>query len=165
MNTSLKLMSALSAVLLLAACENAGDGMAGNDGAGYGAGNASEYGGDPAVQADLERNVGDRVFFGYDSAVLDSEAQSVLNGQAAWLKQNPNVNVIVEGHCDERGTREYNIALGERRASAAKSYLVAAGVDSSRVDIISYGKERPAVVGSNDSSWSQNRRSVTVVAK
>ena len=116
----------------------------------------------PGSQEDLIVNVGDRVFFGYDSAELDSDAQELLQDQVAWIKQH-NVSVTIEGHCDERGTREYNLALGEKRAQAVKNYLISLGVAATKVSTISYGKERPAVVGSNDGAWSQNRRSVTTV--
>ena len=114
-------------------------------------------------QEDLIVNVGDRVFFGYDSSDLDSDALELLQDQVAWLKQNSNVSVTIEGHCDERGTREYNLALGEKRAQAVKNYLIGLGINADRVSTISYGKERPAVVGSNDGAWAQNRRSVTIV--
>ncbi len=114
-------------------------------------------------QEDLIVNVGDRVFFGYDSSDLDSDALELLQDQVAWLKQHSNVSVSIEGHCDERGTREYNLALGEKRAQAVKNYLIGLGIDPDRVSTISYGKERPAVVGSNDGAWAQNRRSVTTV--
>ena len=114
-------------------------------------------------QEDLIVNVGDRVFFGYDSSDLDSDALELLQDQVAWLKQNSNVSVTIEGHCDERGTREYNLALGEKRAQSVKNYLIGLGINPDRVSTISYGKERPAVVGSNDGAWSQNRRSVTTV--
>tara|TARA_B100000927_G_C16216633_1_gene369739 strand:+ start:31 stop:546 length:516 start_codon:yes stop_codon:yes gene_type:complete len=114
-------------------------------------------------QEDLIVNVGDRVFFGYDSSDLDSDALELLQDQVAWLKQNSNVSVTIEGHCDERGTREYNLALGEKRAQAVKNYLIGLGINPDRVSTISYGKERPAVVGSNDGAWAQNRRSVTIV--
>ncbi len=114
-------------------------------------------------QEDLIVNVGDRVFFGYDSSDLDSDALELLQDQVAWLKQNTSVNVTIEGHCDERGTREYNLALGEKRAQAVKNYLIGLGINPDRVSTISYGKERPAVVGSNDGAWAQNRRSVTIV--
>ncbi|MCC7305426.1 MAG: peptidoglycan-associated lipoprotein Pal [Alphaproteobacteria bacterium] len=123
------------------------------------------YGGQvaPGTQADLSTNIGDRVFFGYDQYNIDDSARMTLDKQAQWLQQYPNLSITIEGHCDERGTREYNLALGERRANAVKNYLVAAGVPSSRVSTISYGKERPAVPGSDESSYSQNRRGVTVV--
>tara|TARA_B100000575_G_C22974154_1_gene562285 strand:+ start:118 stop:642 length:525 start_codon:yes stop_codon:yes gene_type:complete len=114
-------------------------------------------------QEDLIVNVGDRVFFGYDSSDLDSDALELLQDQVAWLKQNDGVSITIEGHCDERGTREYNLALGEKRAQAVKNYLIGLGIDPDRVSTISYGKERPAVVGSNDGAWAQNRRSVTTV--
>jgi peptidoglycan-associated lipoprotein len=114
-------------------------------------------------QEDLIVNVGDRVFFGYDSSDLDSDALELLQDQVAWLKQNSDVTVTIEGHCDERGTREYNLALGEKRAQAVKNYLIGLGINPDRVSTISYGKERPAVVGSNDGAWAQNRRSVTIV--
>ena len=114
-------------------------------------------------QEDLIVNVGDRVFFGYDSSDLDSDALELLQDQVAWLKQNSDVTVTIEGHCDERGTREYNLALGEKRAQSVKNYLIGLGINPDRVSTISYGKERPAVVGSNDGAWAQNRRSVTLV--
>lgn len=118
---------------------------------------------EPGSQEDLIVNVGDRVFFNYDSSELDSDAQELLQDQVAWLKQYSDVSVIVEGHCDERGTREYNLALGEKRAQAVKNYLLSLGISSDRLSTISYGKERPAVVGSNDGAWAQNRRSVTLI--
>ena len=116
----------------------------------------------PGSQEDLIVNVGDRVFFDYDSAELDADAQELLQHQAAWLKQHNILSVTIEGHCDERGTREYNLALGEKRAQAVKNYLNGLALFPV-VNTISYGKERPAVVGSNDDAWGQNRRSVTKV--
>ena len=118
----------------------------------------------PGSQEDLIVNVGDRVFFNYDSSDLDSDAQELLQDQVAWLKQYSDVSVIVEGHCDERGTREYNLALGERRANAAKDYLMTYGISSDRISVLSYGKERPVDSGSNPLAWSKNRRSVTIRA-
>ena len=118
---------------------------------------------EPGSQEDLIVNVGDRVFFNYDSAELDNDAQELLQDQVAWLKQCSDVSVIIEGHCDERGTREYNLALGEKRAQSVKNYIINLGISADRVSTISYGKERPAVVGSNDGAWAQNRRSVTIV--
>lgn len=105
----------------------------------------------------------DRVFFGYDSAELTADARTSLDRQIDWLKHYSNVKLVVEGHCDERGTREYNLALGERRATAVKNYLILNGVSSSRVRTISYGKERPEVVGNGESSWRLNRRGVLSV--
>ena len=118
---------------------------------------------EPGSQEDLIVNVGDRVYFDYDSAELDADAQELLQHQAAWFKQHNIISITIEGHCDERGTREYNLALGEKRAQAVKNYLSGLGVIDWRLNTISYGKERPAVVGSNDEAWSQNRRSVTIV--
>ena len=118
---------------------------------------------EPGSQEDLIVNVGDRVFFNYDSSELDTDAQELLQDQVAWLKQYSDVSVIIEGHCDERGTREYNLALGEKRAQSVKNYIINLGISADRVSTISYGKERPAVVGSNDGAWAQNRRSVTKV--
>ncbi|MCB9963819.1 MAG: peptidoglycan-associated lipoprotein Pal [Rhodospirillales bacterium] len=117
----------------------------------------------PGSNEDLVVSVGDRVFFGYDQYNLTDEARNVLGMQAEWLKQYPNVSVTIEGHADERGTREYNLALGDRRATSVKNYLIANGIDPMRIHVISYGKERPAVEGSNPSAWAQNRRGVTVV--
>jgi len=111
---------------------------------------------------DVFANIGDRVFFDSDSSALDSGDQQALQAQAAWMNEFSSVSVTVEGHCDERGTREYNLALGDRRANAVKEYLTALGVAPSRISTISYGKERPAVIGSNESAWAQNRRAVTV---
>ncbi len=113
---------------------------------------------------DFRVNVGDRVFFGYDKFDLSADARRTLERQAAWLKQYASVRLAVEGHADERGTREYNLALGERRANAAKDYLVALGVPASRLTTVSYGKERPSVLGSNVAAWDQNRRGVSVPA-
>tara|TARA_R110002072_G_scaffold5353_3_gene34821 strand:+ start:622 stop:1131 length:510 start_codon:yes stop_codon:yes gene_type:complete len=117
----------------------------------------------PGTQADLVVNVGDRVFFETNSTDLTTSARTTLENQTTWLRQYPSVNVTIEGHADERGTREFNLALGERRANATKNYLVALGVSPSRITVISYGKERPAVPGTNETAWSQNRRGVTKV--
>lgn len=109
-------------------------------------------------QGDLDATAGDRVFFEYDSAELTATARRTLQAQADWLRANGGVAVTLEGHADERGTREYNLALGDRRATAAKNYLVALGISGSRVGTISYGKERPADPGSNEAAWAKNRR-------
>lgn len=108
-------------------------------------------------------NTTDTVFFAFDSSALSAEAQAALDTQVEWLK-NHETNVIVQGYCDERGTREYNLALGERRANAVKEYLVSHGISEDRISVISYGKERPAVFGSNEAAWAQNRRAVTVLS-
>ncbi len=117
----------------------------------------------PGSQADfLARVSSDTVYFDTDRYDIDGEDRAVLMSQAEWLRQYPNVRITLEGHCDERGTRDYNIALGERRANAAKNYLASLGVDPSRISTVSYGKERPVALGSNESAWAQNRRAVTV---
>ena len=117
---------------------------------------------EPGSQEDLVVNVGDRVFFKYDSAELDADAKELLQDQVAWIKQH-NVSITIEGHCDERGTREYNLALGEKRANSSKDYLIALGIDSARIKVVSFGKERPQVLGSNKAAWKMNRRSVTTL--
>lgn len=132
-------------------------------GSDMGNGSAPVNGVTPGTQQDLVVNVGDRVFFGYDQSDISAEGKATLDRQATWLKQYPNVSVTIEGHADERGTREYNLALGERRANSTKSYLLSQGVAASRIQTISYGKERPAVTDASPSGWAQNRRTVTVV--
>ena len=112
----------------------------------------------------LAEGVPDRVFFATNESVLTTASRDTLRKQAAWLRKNPDINVVLEGHADERGTREYNLALGERRANAAKDYLMTYGISENRISVISYGKERPVDSGSNPLSWSKNRRSVTVKA-
>jgi peptidoglycan-associated lipoprotein len=107
--------------------------------------------------------IGNTVYFDFDSSALTADTEGTLMRQAAFLNANPALTVTIEGHCDERGTREYNLALGERRATAARDFLLAQGVDSARIRTISYGKERPAVAGSNESAWAKNRRSATVI--
>ena len=159
-----KITGLLGALLMLAACsstppEAPPPGPPGPPGgAGIGSRNIV-----PGSQQDLEASAGDRVFFAFDRADISPEAREILSRQADWLRRYPNVTVTIEGHCDERGTREYNLALGERRAQAAKNVLVASGIPASRISTISYGKERPAVVGSSEESYAQNRRAVTVV--
>ncbi len=155
-------LSLLAAVSLLAACSTAPE----TSGAAGGAAATTP----PAAsgiragsQQDLAATAGDRVYFAYDKSDISPEARAILTKQSDWLKKNANVTVTIEGHCDERGTREYNLALGERRATAVKNVLVALGIPANRVSTISYGKERPAVVGSTEAAWAQNRRGVTVV--
>jgi len=126
----------------------------GNDGSGIRPGSAEDF----------RRSVlTDTVNFDLDQYDIDPEARRILDSQAAWLNQYPNVSITIEGHCDERGTREYNLALGDRRANAAKNYLAARGISPNRITTISYGKERPIALGSDDTSWRQNRRAVTIV--
>jgi len=120
----------------------------------------------PAQQADLIAKAGsDTVYFGTDEYALDASAQATLAAQARWLLANPNVRASIEGHADERGTREYNMALGERRANAAREYLVSQGVPAGRLLVTSWGKERPVAAGSNEEAWAQNRRAVTVLVR
>ena len=120
----------------------------------------------PAAQADLIAKAGsDTVYFGTDEYSLDSAAQATLAAQARWMLENPNVRASIEGHADERGTREYNMALGERRANAARDFLAAQGVPPHRLLVTSWGKERPVAIGSNEEAWAQNRRAVTVLVR
>lgn len=165
-----KFLSVLAAVALLAACETAPESSGSTQSSGAASTTSSSSGSSTSAvqiqggtQEDLVVNVGDRVFFAFDSSELSTEARASLEKQAAWMKKFGGVRVVVEGHCDERGTREYNLALGERRANAAKDYLVALGINPARVKTISYGKERPAALGHNETAWAQNRRAVTVV--
>jgi peptidoglycan-associated lipoprotein len=158
-----RIISLLGALLLLAACsspppEPPPPGPPGPPGGGVGSTSIV-----PGSQQDLEASAGDRVFFAFDRSDITPEAQQILARQADWLRRYPNVSVTIEGHCDERGTREYNLALGERRAQAVKNVLVASGISASRVSTISYGKERPIVVGSNEEAWAQNRVAITTV--
>ena len=112
----------------------------------------------------LASGVPDRVFFATNESILTTKSRDTLRKQATWLRKNPDINIVLEGHADERGTREYNLALGERRANAAKDYLMTYGIAGNRISVISYGKERPVDSGSNPLAWSKNRRSVTVKA-
>lgn len=115
------------------------------------------------TQKDLVVNVGDRVYFAFDRYDLAPSSRNTLQKQAAWLKANPSVNIKIEGHCDERGTREYNLALGERRANAAADFLMSLGIAADRISTISYGKERPVDARSTEEAWALNRRAVSVV--
>ncbi|CUH39783.1 Minor outer membrane protein Omp16 [Jannaschia seosinensis] len=162
----------LATTLALGACGDrlgAGGGAGGQgfDGAGVGA-NAGGFtpGGpnDPASAAYFQQNIGDRVLFAVDQSNLSAEAQTVLAGQAQWLNANPGYTALIEGHADEQGTREYNLALGGRRANAARDYLISQGVSAGRLRTISYGKERPLQICSTEACYSQNRRAVTVLA-
>lgn len=158
----------LISVLAITACTNPdrfdsdSDAMAGaNAGAG-----AAEPGsaGDPASPAYFQQTVGDRVLFEVDQSTLTSEARTVLNAQAEWLMENRDFTAVIEGHADEQGTREYNLALGARRANAVQEFLVSRGVADSRLRVISYGKERPIELCSDEACYSKNRRAVTVLA-
>ena len=117
----------------------------------------------PGTQEDLKTNVGDTIYFDFDSHAIRADAQATLQKQAAWLQKFPAVRLVVEGHCDERGTREYNLALGDRRAYAVKEYLVSLGIDANRLQTKSYGKERPVCTESDEACWAQNRRGYSQV--
>lgn len=148
-----KLLGLFCVVALLSACSSTGS-------------NGGLFGGSECDSRDARNfmaNAEDRVFFAFDSSSLSDNAKEILGTQVNWLKKHENVNVVVQGYCDERGTREYNLALGERRASAVRDYLISQGIAADRISTISYGKERPAVLGNNEAAWAQNRRAVTVV--
>lgn len=161
--------------LALSACRNpdryggagSGPGGSGANGANGAGGVSSSALGDPSNPASVayfNKSVGDRVHFVVDQSTLTDEARGILNGQAKWLKTNPEYAIIIEGHADEQGTREYNIALGARRAEAVKNYLISQGVAGSHMQTISYGKERPIAVCSDEACYAQNRRAVTVLS-
>ena len=156
-----KIITLAAAMTVLAACADkpaATTDTSGNTGVG-GTGVSRAASG---LQAQLQQ-IGDRIFFDFDKSSISPEAKTILQRQAALFQANPQVTFTVEGHCDDRGTREYNLALGERRATADKNGMVALGIQGSRIQTISYGKERPAVVGENEAAWAQNRRAVTVI--
>lgn len=153
-----KILGLFAAVALVAACETGPDSGGGAKSTSFTTPIVK-----PGTQEDLVVNVGDRVFFNYDKFSVKPGGRKTLEKQAAWMKTNPSVIVVIQGHADERGTREYNLALGDRRANSVKDYLVSLGVNPSRVSTISYGKERPVATGSNKAAWSQNRRGVTKV--
>jgi len=157
--------TAVAALAFLAACAAKKDDMSSDMSSSEPAPAASSAPTGPAMNSAEYFNqvVGNGVYFGLDEYNLNAAAQATLRGQASWLGQNPSQSIVVEGHCDERGTREYNLGLGERRANAVKDYLVSLGVVPSRVRTISYGKERPVCVASSDDCWSRNRRGVSVV--
>ncbi|TAJ38775.1 MAG: peptidoglycan-associated lipoprotein Pal [Reyranella sp.] len=147
----IKALTAIAAMFLIAAC-------------------SSEQAAAPATTtvtpgsvADFRQNVGDRVFFDTDQSTIREDGRATLGKQAEWLKKYTNYQLTVEGHCDERGTREYNLALGERRANAARQYLIAQGIPAARIKTISFGKERPDPVGSDEAAWARNRRAVTAL--
>ena len=160
-------MACLAGIALLAACsddtrDRTGAGLNGPPG---GPPNSGPPGGRglPGSQEDLVQTAGDKIFFDTDRTTLTDQARATLDKQSGWLQQNPNVQVWVAGNCDERGTEEYNLALGQRRANADKAYLMAHGIASSRIETISYGKARPVDPGSAEQAWSQNRNAITSV--
>ena len=168
-----KFIAIIGAVTLLSACETASQKVVSGPAATSNSGSASAstsvnknkslFAQAKQTASDKLIAVGDRVLFDYDSSKLDSSAKILLDSQSRFLRANTDLNFIVEGHCDERGTREYNLALGEKRATAVRDYLVMQGIDPDRIKVISYGKEKPAVVGSNSMAWSKNRRAVTII--
>lgn len=157
-----KIAGIFASLALVAACASTGPDLDASAGADTTT-SAAPTGPVPGSQADLENSAGHRVFFGYDEYTLTGEAQATLARQAAWLKEYPETRILVAGNCDERGTREYNLALGARRAEAAKSYLVSLGVDASRITTVSYGKERPIDPRSTEAAWSVNRNATTTI--
>ncbi len=156
---NLKLLGAFAAVALLAACANKPATTSAN---GAGA-SASTAGPAPGSEQDLVANVGDRVFYAFNRSTLNASGKATLDRQAAWLAKYPQVQVLVAGNADDRGTEEYNLALGNRRANTAKEYLIAKGVAAARIKTISYGKSRPVALGDNEQAWSQNRNAITSV--
>lgn len=169
---SLAKAALILALLGTTACTRAdrfGDGAAGGAGAGAQAGagiNSQNLGGasDPSSPAYFNETVGDRVLFPVDQSSLTAQAQATLDGQARWLQQNPDYQAVIEGHADEQGTREYNLALGARRANAVREYLETKGIPAARLRTVSYGKERPIAVCSEESCYAKNRRAVTVIS-
>ncbi|MCH1516706.1 MAG: peptidoglycan-associated lipoprotein Pal [Alphaproteobacteria bacterium] len=158
----------LAASVLFAACETASTTSSDATSSGVTSSQAQAAASSEAASSALTAenqlaSVGDTVLFDFDSSSLTDSAQATLNRQAAFMQASPTLRVIIGGHADERGTREYNLALGERRAAATRDYLVAKGVNAARIRIISYGKERPIAVGSNEAAWSKNRRAVTAL--
>ena len=156
-------------MLATTACTNpdrfGGNGGADGAGAGLGANGAlAGSANDPASPLFFNQTIGDRVLFAVDTSTITPEGQTILNGQAQWLLTNADYRAVIEGHADEQGTREYNLALGQRRANAVREYLVSRGVPSQRLQVTSFGKERPVQVCSNESCYSQNRRAVTVLS-
>ena len=160
-----KIIAIIGAISLLSACETASQKVVSGSSASGSASSSSKslFASAKQTKADKLIAVGDRVLFDYDSAKLDSSSKILLDAQSRFLRSNTDLNFIIEGHADERGTREYNLALGEQRATAVRDYLVIQGIDSDRIKVISYGKEKPAVVGSNAMAWSRNRRAVTII--
>ena len=171
MKNKILIATAISSLLFLSACETASQKVVSGSSASGSASSTSSasssskslFASAKQTKADKLIAVGDRVLFDYDSAKLDSSAKILLDAQSRFLRANTDLNFIIEGHADERGTREYNLALGEQRATAVRDYLVIQGIDSDRIKVISYGKEKPAVVGSNTMAWSKNRRAVTII--
>ncbi len=166
-SSGFKVALALACALSLAACSKKNTASLGADGLGAGDGAGSQLAGSaaqvPGSAEDFSANVGDRVFFAADSTELTDDGKATLLKQASWLQEYPDVSVQIEGHADERGTREYNISLSARRATNIRNFLVSQGISAKRVASIAYGKERPAQLCDAEECWSQNRRGVTVI--
>ncbi len=165
-----KLLALFGALILVAGCETTPEESADTSGSGAGAAptvavpeevEIAAVEPTKSLQEILVEEVGDRIFFDYDKSAVRGDGEETLRRQAAFLKENSVVSITIAGHCDERGTREYNLALGERRANATKNFLVSLGVAPGRISIISYGKERPIVLGHNEAAWAQNRAGIT----
>ncbi len=156
--------AAVVAVLAVSACSSTDD-SANVSGTGGGYDNSGSIGRDSLsqLQEEFRTQVGDHVYFQTDSTSLNAEARQTLDGQAIFLQNHPSLSMTIEGHCDERGTREYNLGLGERRAQSIKDYLMAHGISGQRLSVVSYGKERPESLGSSPSAWAQNRRGISVL--
>jgi peptidoglycan-associated lipoprotein len=154
---NMKLIGALMGIALLAGCASNTASTAGTGGAAVSSGPV------PGSQEDLVANVGDRVFYAFDSSKLSTDATGTLERQSGWLAKYPQVSIQVAGNTDDRGTEEYNLALGQRRANSARDYLVAKGVSSARISTISYGKDRPTALGDDEQAWAQNRNAITSV--
>jgi peptidoglycan-associated lipoprotein len=155
-----RMLGVMAAVALLGACSSKNPDTGAVTGSGA---SAATSGPRPGSQEDLVANVGDRVFFALDSSQLSGDSRSTLDRQATWLGRYPQTPVQIAGNCDDRGTEEYNLALGQRRANAARDYLVARSVNASRISTISYGKDRPTALGDNEDAWAQNRNAITSV--
>jgi len=160
---NIKILGALAAVALLAACSSTPPVTTTSVAQSQGGQAVPPSGPVPGSEEDLVANVGDRVFFAFNKSDLTDEAQATLDRQAAWLAKYPQVSLQVAGNCDDRGTEEYNLALGNRRATAAKDYLVAKGVAAARLTTISYGKDKPTAQGDNEQAWAQNRNAISSV--
>lgn len=169
MTLTIRNIAALMALVAAGACTDAGRfgngaGAAGAGAAGAGAMTAPNPAADPTSPAYFRQTVGDRVLFAVDESTLSPEARSVLEGQAVWLASNPDYQAVIEGHADEQGTREYNLALGARRANSVREFLISRGIAGTRLRTVTFGKERPAELCSEEACYAKNRRAVTIIS-